>query len=131
MEHASMRPTLLLRLALPLLLVAGLAACPSPGSAQLRVIGVQQGASAGMLQVKVVNRTAKPMRLQRLDYTFAGSGHRIALGQREIEPGAAAVVELPIDPTITGSQLLKGRLFAELDQIIQSFPVSAKFEPGT
>jgi hypothetical protein len=85
-----------------------------------------------MLQVKVVNRTARPMRLQRLEYSFAGAGHRIGLGQREIEPGAAAVVEVPIGTAITGSRLLKGKLFAELDQIIQSFPVSAQVgEPGS
>lgn len=121
---------LLLALALAAGLTTGMAACHSAGSAQLTVVGVQQAAPADaiVLHVQVVNRTAKAMRLQRLEYTFAGSGHQVALAQRQIEPGAAVVVEVPIEldeAAPAGGGTLKGRLFAELDQIIQSFPVSA------
>jgi len=128
-----------LRLALPLVFVAGLTACGGSGSASFRVVGVQQQAPADgiVLHVQVVNRTAKAMRLQRLEYTFAGSGHAVALERRQIEPGAAVVVEVPIDfdePTLSRGThgTLKGRLFAELDQMIQSFPVTAQVgEPGS
>jgi hypothetical protein len=116
------------RLLLPFAIAASLAACQAPRSAQLRVVGVQQSAlSPTVLHVQVVNRTQKAMRLQRLEYTFAGAGHKVALGEREILPGAAAVVEVQLDePTPTGT--LKGKLICELDQIIQSFPVTAKLD---
>lgn len=122
-----------LRAALPLVL-AGLvlAACHSAGSAQLRVVGVQQAAPSdhAVLHVQVLNKTHKAMRLQRLEYTFAGAGHAIALERREIEPGAAVVVEVPVDfgASPRHGNTLKGRLFAELDDITQSFSVSAKVE---
>lgn len=125
--------TVSLRAALPLVL-AGLvlAACHSAGSAQLRVVGVQQAAPSdhAVLHVQVLNKTHKAMRLQRLEYTFAGAGHAIALERREIEPGAAVVVEVPVDfgASPRHGNTLKGRLFAELDDITQSFSVSAKVE---
>ena len=113
------------RLLLPFTLAAALAACHGPGSAQLRVVGVQQYApEASTVQLQVVNRTKKAMRLQRLEYTFAGAGHEVALGAREIPPGAAAVVEVHLDEA-TPSGKLEGKLICELDQIIQSFPVTA------
>ena len=113
------------RLLLPLAIAASLAACHGPGSAQLRVVGVQQSARASTtVQLQVVNRTKKSMRLQRLEYTFAGAGHEVALNAREIEPGAAAVVEVQLEePDPSGT--LKGKLICELDQIVQSFPVRA------
>ena len=113
------------RLLLPLAVAATLAACHGPGSAQLRVVGVQKAPrDATTVQLQVVNRTKKSMRLQRLEYTFAGAGHEVALGAREIGPGGAAVVEVQLEqPAPTGR--IKGKLFCELDQIVQSFPVTA------
>jgi hypothetical protein len=113
------------RLVLPLAVAATLAACQGPRSAQLRVVGVQKATrDATTVQLQVVNRTKKSMRLQRLEYTFAGAGHQVALGAREIGPGAAAVVEVQLDqPAPTGR--LKGKLICDIDQIVQSFPVTA------
>jgi hypothetical protein len=123
------------RLAIPFVLALGLVACSRAGSAQFRVVGVQHSAPADqlVLHVQVVNKTAKAMRLQRLEYTFAGAGHEVALERREIEPGAAVVVEVPIEldaPAPEGGTL-KGKLFAELDQIVQSFPVKVQVQPGS
>ena len=112
---------------LPLVFTAlALAACHGPGSAQFRVVGVQQSAQDTVLHVQVANRTHKAMRLQRLEYTFAGERHRVALDAREIEPGAAAVVEVQLDEPAPSGGTLKGKLFCELDEIVQSFPVTAQ-----
>jgi hypothetical protein len=122
------------RFVLPILVAVGLTACHSAGSAQLRVVGVQPDRPNGMvIHVQVVNRTAKPMRLQRLEYRFAGSGTiKVGLDHRQIAPGAAAVVEVQLDEAAPAGGLLKGNLFAELDQIVESFPVTAQVgEPGT
>lgn len=118
---------------LPIAFAVALAACQGSGAAQLRVLGVQHTAPADslVLHVQVVNRTAKAMRLQRLVYTFAGAGHEVALARREIEPGAAVVVEVPValDAPAPAGGTLKGKLFAELDQIVQSFPVKVQVQP--
>ena len=123
----------MLRLLVPLLLA--LAACATPGSAQLRVIDVRQApADSIVLHVQVVNRTHKAMRLQRLEYRFAGATHesQVELDQREIQPGAAAVVTIEVDePPTADATTLKGNLFAELDQIVQVFPVTALVGPGS
>jgi hypothetical protein len=112
-----------------------LAACATPGSAQLRVLDVRQApADAVVLHVQVVNRTHRPMRLQRLEYKFAGASHvgQVALDRREIEPGAAAVVTIELDePPPADARTLKGKLFAETDQIVQVFPVTAQVGPGS
>lgn len=120
------------RLSFPLavVLAATLAACATgPGSAQLRVVGVQKTPDTStVLHVQVVNRTHKSMRLQRLEYTFAGEGHRVALAEREIEPGAAAVVEVQLDDPAPTTGTLKGRLVCESDEMIESFPVTATLD---
>lgn len=120
------------RLALPLAvaLAASLAACATgPGTAQLRVVGVQKAADTStVLHVQVVNRTHKSMRLQRLEYSFAGEGHRIALAEREIEPGAAVVVEVQLDDPAPTTGTLKGKLICESDEMIEAFPVTAQLD---
>jgi hypothetical protein len=120
------------RLLVPLLLAVG--ACASSGSAQLHVLDVRQApADSIVLHVQVVNRTHKAMRLQRLEYAFAGAGHgQVALDHRQIEPGAAVVVTIELDePPPADAQTLRGKLFAELDEIIQAFPVTAQVGPGS
>jgi hypothetical protein len=123
----------LVRLLVPLVLA--LAACATPGSAQLRVLDVRQApADSIVLHVQVVNRTQKAMRLQRLEYRFAGDSHQgqVELDRREIQPGAAAVVTIELDEPMTAdATTLKGKLFAELDQIVQAFPVTAQVGPGS
>jgi LEA14-like dessication related protein len=114
--------------------------CASTQSPQLKVLAVEpqrrvQPRRAVVLYVEVVNPAARPMRLQRLQYTFAASGERTSTGEvpltRIIEPGAAVVVEVPV--TIESSDLtpgetltLRGKLYAELDRMVRTFSVSAE-----
>lgn len=87
-----------------------------------------------LLYVRVVNRAKRPMRLERLSYTFGADGAAGASGEvrlgRDVAAGSAVVVEVPVDllarADAAGTKLtLKGRLFATLDKIQQSFPVEA------
>ena len=114
-------------------LLASASGCGGSAPAQLRVVGVQQSAAKQtvVLHVQVVNRAHKPMRLERLVYTFAGAQHQLQLDQRQIEPGAAIVLSVPVDAAAAqeGNAKLQGRLYAEVDQIEQSFKVSAAIEP--
>ena len=75
------------------------------------------------------------MRLTRLRYTFAAArgGPTIASGvvnlSREIQPGAAVVVEVPFEAGRSEPLTLVGELTAELDQIVRIFRVSAQIDP--
>jgi hypothetical protein len=102
------------------------------------VLGVERATvSHDVVFVQVVNHARKPMRLQSLQYTFGAGGEatydEVAL-RREIEPGAAAVIEVPLDledlEGHEGEELtLRGRLYAAVDQIEQSFAVVANVTP--
>ena len=108
------------------------AGCGGSAPAQLRVVGVQQSApQTVVLHVQVVNHAKKPMRLQRLVYTFAGAQHQLRLDDRAIEPGAAIVLSVPVDAAAaqSGTSKLQGKLYAQVDEMEQSFKVSAAIEP--
>ncbi len=132
---------LLHRVAIALLLAA-LAACGARPAPRLTVLGLEQSGEAYegrriKLFVEVVNDAKRPMRLQRLQYAFAAGGASgagvVELG-RTVDAGQAVVVEVPIlldDDTELpeGAGLtLEGRLFAEQDQIVHSFPVRAEVD---
>ncbi len=124
------------------LLVAALAfatGCASRQAPRLTVLGLEQSGDAYegrriKLFVEVVNYAKRPMRLQRLQYAFGAGGASgagvVELG-RTVGAGEAIVVEVPIlldgdAQLVEGAGLtLEGRLFAEQDQIIHSFPVRA------
>ena len=130
-------PSLLLA---ALLGAASVAGCRSAPSAQLHVLGIEhspnpQGPVADQIFVQVVNTAKKTMRLQRLQYTFAGAGAGADPGRgelalaREVAPGSSVIVAIPIDLASlpdgeVGAVTLNGRLFAELDRIVQQIPVS-------
>lgn len=118
--------------------VGGLAACGAATQPQLKVLSVERSAQepsrSMVLFVEVVNRDARPMHLQRLEYTFAAAGAHHPGGEvsltRVVEPGAAVVVELPVEidrqPWPTGERVtMDGRLYCEQDQLVRSFPVTA------
>jgi hypothetical protein len=127
---------------LVLALLASLAiGCGASQRPQMKVIGIEQSESAYdgrqiKLFVEVVNYARRPMRLQRLQYTFGPAGSRdtsakgeVALS-RTIEAGSAVVVEVPIlvDPQLlnAGGMELRGHLITESDHIVRSFPVKAE-----
>lgn len=136
----------LIRLHVASLLVAtvatlSLAGCPASHQAQLNVLSVEKATTPNkdmVVYVEVVNRAKRPMRLQRLQYTFAPAGSHaknaklqleLELGERLVEAGAAVVVEVPLsvaDAALGETLTLAGRLWAEQDQIMRSFAVAAE-----
>jgi hypothetical protein len=103
------------------------------------VLGVHE-APASHVFVQVTNPAQRPMHLQKLEYVFASSkGTTIAEGEmpleREIPAGAVAVLEVPLDTALsqggTSSETLqlRGRLTAELDQIVRTFKVTGEVQP--
>ena len=123
--------------------VAGLGACGASTQPQLKVLSVERSMRAPtgtvVVFVEVVNRDARPIRLQRLQYTFAAAGAPHAAGEvsvtRVVEPGAGVVVEVPVtvDETWpTGEPVtLAGRLYCEQDDLERSFAVTAELPPDT
>jgi hypothetical protein len=137
--------TRLASLAFPLVIALGLAAlsatgCASAGGPRLKVLSVEpqrriEPRPTAVLYVEVVNSASRPMRLQKLQYTFAASGAVPSHGEvpltRTIDAGAAVVVEVPVSYDRAGVEpgeplMLRGKLFAELDRMDRTFSVSAE-----
>ncbi|HEY5924053.1 MAG TPA: LEA type 2 family protein [Kofleriaceae bacterium] len=121
---------LVVSLALALTCATG---CHTGKSTELRVLGVQDAASSHVF-VQVTNPARRPMKLTKLEYTFASSnGATVAEGEmrlyREIPAGAAAVVEVPLDAESDDTLMLRGTLTAELDQVVRSFKLNAQIQP--
>ena len=113
---------------------AALAACHPAKSPELRVLGVQDAARRHeVVFVQVTNPASAPMRLTKLDYTFAADGATVATGElpleRDVPAGEAIVVEVPLDSDSTQAMTMQGVLTAELDQIVRTFPVTAQIRP--
>ena len=110
-----------------------LAACRGAGGPEMRVIGVHNSAPHEVVFVQVTNPASHSMRLTKLEYTFAAdTGKQVASGEvelaREVPAGAAVIVEVPLDATptdATGPITLRGKLTADIDEIVHSFAVSA------
>lgn len=130
-----------MRLSLALLfgLVLGLlfGACQSAGgNPQLRVLGVHDQAATQQQQVvfvQVTNPANHPLKLTKLDYTFAADGATVSTGEvpleRDVPAGAAVVVEVPLDSSSDKPMTLQGTLTTELDQVERTFPVQAQIAP--
>lgn len=107
--------------------------CRTVQSPQLHVIGVHEEPRHDVVFVQVTNPVGRAMRLTRLEYRFAAAGQTVSTGEmalaRELPAGAAIVVEVPLDTPPTQPMTLYGKLTAELDQIVQSFSVSAQIAP--
>jgi hypothetical protein len=133
----SARPLLALALALGL---SSVAACGAATGPQLKVLGLEQQRRIEprpqvVLYVEVVNPASRPMRLQKLQYTFAPTGATPSHGEvpltRVIDAGAAVVVEVPVSYDRAEVEpgepmILRGKLFAELDRIERTYSVSAE-----
>ncbi len=109
------------------------AGCHAGQSPQLHVLGVHEEPRHDVVFVQVSNPASHPMRLTRLEYTFAAAGQKVSEGAmalaRDVPAGAAIVVEIPLDSPSEKPMTLSGRLTAELDQIVQIFSVSAQVAP--
>nr|HEX4318467.1 hypothetical protein [Kofleriaceae bacterium] len=112
--------------------------CHPPKPPELTVIGSSAAAdeqSREVVFVQVTNPASRPMRLTKLEYTFAAdTGATVSSGElalsRDVPAGAAVVVEVPLDAQpAAGGMTLKGTLTAQLDELVQSFQLSAKIAP--
>jgi hypothetical protein len=116
-----------------LLLLGFATACTATKSPELRVIGVHDAPRHEVVFVQVTNPAPRPMRLTKLEYSFAAAGATVSTGavdlEREVPPNAAIVVEVPLDTTSEVPLTLTGKLTAELDQIVRTFKVSAAVDP--
>lgn len=115
------------------LCAVGLAGCATSGGPELRVLGVQEAPRREIVFVQVTNPARRPMRLTKLEYTFASQGRSVSAGElplsRDVPAGAAVVVEVPLDAVERGELTLSGRLVATVDEIVRSFAVSAQIQP--
>lgn len=110
---------------------SGGAGCAAQQRPSLRVVAVEQARS--MLLVQVTNPENRPIRLQRLQYTFASGGASTAptegevLLSRDVAAGAAVIVEVPVDELGgTGPFTLEGNLEAVIDRIVRVYPVTVR-----
>jgi LEA14-like dessication related protein len=116
---------------------SALLACGAAKGPELRVLGIDQrlGAAAPrheVVFVQVTNPASRPMRLTKLEYTFASQGQDVSTGEvslaREVPAGAAVILEVPLEIPADGELTLTGRLTATIDEIVRSFSVSAQIQ---
>jgi hypothetical protein len=121
------------RLSCVLALALAATACHSGKPPELTVLGVHAAPLHEVVFVQVTNPARRPMRLTRLEYTFAAQGAQVSSGEvplaRDLAAGASVVVEVPFDVATEGPMTLRGTLTAELDQIVRIFKVSANVDP--
>lgn len=126
---------ILIALAFVLTATAG---CHTAKKPDVRVLGVNaaQERPASHVFVQVTNPAARPLRLTKLQYTFASSsnGTKVSEGEleltREIPPNAAVVIEVPLEGDADADSLtLHGKLTAELDEVARTFEVDAQIQP--
>lgn len=121
-----------LLLTLGLALGAALAGCHA-GSPELRVVGLHAEPLHDVVFVQVTNSANHVMRLTKLEYAFAAGGAKVSEGEialaREVPAGTSVVVEIPLDSPSDKPMTLSGKLTTELNDIEQTFSVSAKVDP--
>jgi LEA14-like dessication related protein len=110
------------------------AACHSAGGTpQLRVLGVNDTQVHEVVFVQVTNPASQPLKLTKLEYTFAADGATLSTGEvpleREVAAGAAVVVEVPLDMAGDKATSLQGTLTGEIDQIVHTYAVEAQIAP--
>jgi LEA14-like dessication related protein len=116
-----------------------LSACHAAKSPELRVLGIHEAEHADVVFVQVTNPASKPLRLTKLEYVFAAGSAKLSEGElllsRDVPAGSAVVVEVPLEvPTsaaVDAPVTLRGKLTAELDQIVQIFKVSTEVASPT
>jgi LEA14-like dessication related protein len=123
----------MIRLACLSVLFALATGCHTGRTPELRVLGVHEARDSHVF-VQVRNPASRPMRLTRLQYTFASAaGTTVSKGdvalERDIPAGSTVVVEVPLEMDATEALHLEGRLTAELDQYVRTYTVEAQIQP--
>ncbi len=119
----------------------GGAGCYAAAAPQLTVLGVQQSVRPRqqVVFVQITNRVGRPLRVQRLDYTFASSHAMTPAWQpqvgellvaRDIPAGSTVVLEVPLAGGNDTPLTLSGNLITQRDQIVTSYPIRAQFQPS-
>jgi hypothetical protein len=123
----------MLRVFVAAALALGTFGCMSTKAPELRVLGVHETLRHESVFVQVTNPAPRPMRLTKLEYSFASQGATLSTGElplaREVAAGAAVVVEVPLDTDATGAVTMNGKLTTEADEIVWIFSVSAQVKP--
>lgn len=113
---------------------AGFATGCHSKSPELRVVGLHEEPRHDVVFVQVTNPASHVMRLTKLEYSFAANGATVSEGEvalgREVPAGEAIVVEIPLDRSSETPLTLSGKLTAELNEIVQTFSVSAQVAPS-
>jgi len=114
-----------------LILTAVFGCAASKQQPALRVINTP---SHEVVFVQVTNTAKRPMRLSKLEYSIGDGKSTVSEGElelheREIPAGAMAVVEVPLEHDVSRPTTLRGKLTAELDQMMRTFKVSAEIQP--
>ena len=73
------------------------------------------------------------MRLTKLEYTFAAAGTTLSTGElpleRDVPAGARSSSRFRSTRDSKTPMMLKGKLIAELDQMVREFQISAQIQP--
>ncbi|MFT3696060.1 MAG: LEA type 2 family protein [Kofleriaceae bacterium] len=121
-----------MRLLLGLLLSTIVGCATTSSKPELRVLGTNNDARE-VVFVQVTNPASHPMKLTKLEYSFAADGATVSTGEvpleRDVPAGAAVVVEVPLSVESTKPLMLEGKLTAESDQVVRTFPVEAQIAP--
>jgi hypothetical protein len=110
------------------------AGCHSAKPPELRVLGVHDEAAAPHVFVQLRNPASRPLRLTRLEYTFASAkGTTVSEGdvplERDVPAGAVVVLEVPLEADSTEAMRLEGKVTAEQDEYVRTFRVAAQIQP--
>ncbi len=108
------------------------AGCHPVKPPELQVLGVHDTGHQ-VVFVQVTNPADRPMHLTKIEYKFAADGATVSTGEvplsRDVPAEGTVVVEVPLDADANKPMTLTGRVTAELDEIVQSFAVSAQIAP--
>jgi LEA14-like dessication related protein len=124
-----------LALALSVLFAVAVTGCHSGKTPELRVLGLQDQAISSHVFVQVRNPASRPMRLTRLQYTFASAkGTTVSEGdvvlEREIPAGSEVVLEVPLETQATSEPLeMTGKVTAETGTYVRTFTLLAQIQP--
>lgn len=123
-----------LALALSVLFAVAVTGCHTGKSPEMRVLGLQDQATSSHVFVQVRNPASRPMRLTRLQYTFASAkGTTVSEGdvvlEREIPAGSEVVLEVPLESPASEPLELTGTVTADTGTYVRTFTLLAQIQP--